>query len=118
MSIKEKIEQQFVADFDLDILLKFVEDNLTKWGDVNIGLVNDRENNSLKSKSFQTEGYSTSKKWPTFVRDNKHYCWTADCQIPHQLVPYVKKQLTEQGLNTKCKGACGYDTYDILVVTM
>lgn len=118
MSIKEKIEQQFVADFDLDILFKFVEDNLTKCGAVNIGLVNDWKNDSLKSKPFQTEGYSSSKKWPTFARDNNHYHWTADCQIPHQLVPYVKKQLTEQGLNTKCKGACGYDTYDILVVTM
>lgn len=53
MSIKEKIEQQFIADFDLDILLKFVEDKLTKCGEVNIGLVNDRENNSLKSKPFK-----------------------------------------------------------------
>lgn len=118
MNIKEKIEQQFIADLDLDILLKFVEDELTKWGEVNIGLVNDRENNSLKSKPFQTGGYSTSKKWPTFARANDHYYWKADCQIPHQLVPYVKKKLAEQGLNTKCKGMCGYSTYDVIVVTL
>jgi hypothetical protein len=118
MSIKEKIEQQFVADFDLDILLKFVEDKLTKSGEVNIGLVYDRENTSLKLKSSFTEGYSTSKKWPTFARANNHFYWTADCQIPHQLVPYVKKKLAEQGLNTKCRGMCGYDTYDVMVVTL
>ena len=118
MSIKEKIEQQFIADFDLEILLKFVEDKLTKWGEINIGLVNDRENDSLKSKPFQTAGYSTSKKWPTFARANNHFYWTADCQIPHQLVPYVKKKLAEQGLNAKCKGLCGYDTYDVIAVTL
>lgn len=118
MSIKEKIKQQFVADFDLDILLKFVEDKLTKRGEVNIGLVYDRENSRLKDKLFQTEGYSTSKKWPTFARANDHFYWTADCQIPHQLVPYVKKKLAEQGLNTKCRGLCGYDTYAVIAVTL
>ena len=118
MSIKEKIEQQFIADFDLDILLKFVEDKLTKRGEVNIGLVYDRENSRLKNNPFQTEGYSTSKKWPTFARTNNHFYWTADCQIPHQLVPYVKKKLIEQGLNTKCKGCCGCDAYDVMVVTL
>lgn len=118
MSIKEKIEQRFIADFDLDILLKFVEDKLTKQGEVNIGLVNDGTNSSLKLKSLKTEEYSTSKKWPTFARNNNHFYWTADCQIPHQLVPFVKKKLAEQGLNTRCKGMCGYDTYDVLVVTL
>ena len=118
MSIKEKIEQQLIADFDLDIFLKFVEDQLRKHSHAEIGLEFDKWNKSLKSAPFQTEGYFTSKKWPTFERARKNYYWNSDCQIPHQLVPYVKKQLAEQGLKTTCRGACGYDTYDILVVTM
>lgn len=119
MSIKERIEQEFIENFNLNILLKFVEDRLYKYGDIEIGLVNDGCNKSLKESRFQTEGYvNCNKKWPTFQRGYETGYWTSDCQIPHQLVPYVKKQLAEQGLNTNCKGVCGYDTYDVLVVTL
>ena len=117
-TIKERIIGQFVAELDLHILMRFVEDRITKYGEVNIGLEFDRRNEALKSKPFQTEGYLSKKKWPTFAKNNDQFYWTSDCQIPHQLVPYVKERLKEQGLKTNCRGCCGYDTYDVLVVTM
>lgn len=124
-TIRERIKQNtkdlFQQEFDLEVFLKYVEDSLTRFRCVDIGIVKaydfNNTSNYLKEKR-QYKGYSTNKAYPTFAERYECYIWRTDCQIPHQFVDNVITELHKQGLRTSQKGACGYDTYDIIAVTM
>lgn len=109
----------FNATFDKDVFLEFVEERLSKYQHIDVGIVSsprfDNLSTYLKGKEKVVR---TTMKYPTFAEDYECYVWKTQVQIPQQFVDNVVKLLKEQGLKTRLKGACGYDTYDIISVTL
>ena len=105
----------FNTTFDKDVFLAFVEERLGKYHHLDIGIESDNFNEYLKKREKVVR---TAMKFPTFAEDYKCYIWETQVQIPRQFVDNVVKLLKEQGLRTQLKGACGYDTYDAISVTL
>ena len=121
--IKADTAISFKENFDLDVFLRYVEDNLSRCRRVNIGIILDYSfgtwSNYMKRRAQYSEGeYVTDMPYPTFAKDFKCYIWNTNCQIPHQFVDNVIGELHKQGLRTTQKGACGYDIYDVISVTL
>ena len=109
----------FNTTFDKDVFLKFVEERLEKWGRMDIGIVQSPRFDNLSAYLKEKERVvRTTMKFPTFAEDYECYIWTTQVQIPQQFVDNVRNLLREQGLRTTLKGACGYDTYDVISVTL
>ena len=117
--LSDKTTTLFNTSFDKDVFLKFVEERLEKWGHMDIGIVQsprfDNLSTYLKGKERVVR---TTMKFPTFAEDYECYIWTTQVQIPQQFVDNVRNLLRAQGLRTTLKGACGYDTYDVISVTL
>ena len=117
--LSDKTTTLFNTSFDKDVFLKFVEERLEKWGRMYIGIVQsprfDNLSEYLKGKERVVR---TTMKFPTFAEDYECYIWQTQVQIPQQFVDNVLNLLREQGLRTTLKGACGYDTYDVILVTL
>ena len=121
--IKGDAAISFKENFDLDVFLKYVEDELRSYRHVDIGIIRAYGfgscSNYMKSKAQYRGGeYATNMPYPTFAKNHECYVWKTDCQIPHQFVDNVIGELHKQGLRTSQKGACGYDTYDVISVTL
>lgn len=121
--IKGDATISFKENFDLDVFLRYVEDELSKYRHVDIGIIRsyDFSSCSKKMKSMWQYGkdvYVTDMLYPTFANGYQCYVWNTDCQIPHQFVDNVIDELHKQGLRTTQKGACGYDIYDVISVTL
>ena len=117
--LSDKTTTLFNTSFDKDVFLQFVEERLEKWGRMDIGIVQsprfDNLSEYLKGKERVVR---TTMKFPTFAEDYECYIWQTQVQIPQQFVDNVLNLLREQGLRTRLKGACGYDTYDVISVTL
>ena len=117
--LSDKTTTLFNTSFDKDVFLKFVEERLEKWGHMDIGIVQsprfDNLSTYLKGKERVVR---TTMKFPTFAEDYECYIWTTQVQIPQQFVDNVRNLLRAQGLRTTLKGACGYDTFDVISVTL
>lgn len=109
----------FNTTFDKDVFLDFVEDRLGKYQHIDIGIVSsprfDHLSAYLKGKERVVR---TEMKFPTFAENYECYIWQTQVQIPQQFVDNVVGLLREQGLRTSLKGACGYDTYNVISVTL
>ena len=109
----------FEQTFDKDVFLQFVEERLGTHQHIDIGIVRsprfDELSEYLKKKEKVVR---TTMKFPTFAENYECYVWTTQVQIPQQFVDNVRNLLREQGLRTSLKGACGYDTYDVISVTL
>jgi translation elongation factor EF-4 len=109
----------FNTTFDKDVFLDFVEDRLGKYQHLDIGIVSsprfDYLSAYLKGKERVVR---TAMKFPTFAENYECYVWHTQVQIPQQFVDNVVDLLRAQGLRTTLKGACGYDTYDVISVTL
>ena len=109
----------FNTTFDKDVFLDFVEDRLGKFQHIDIGIVSssrfDNLSTYLKGKERVVR---TEMKFPTFAENYECYIWRTQVQIPRQFVDNVVNLLREQGLRTSLKGACGYDTYNVISVTL
>lgn len=109
----------FNTTFDKDVFLEFVEERLGKYQHIDIGIVGsprfDELSAYLKGKERVVR---TTMKFPTFAEDYECYIWTTQVQIPQQFVDNVVSLLRAQGLRTSLRGACGYDTYDVISVTL
>jgi translation elongation factor EF-4 len=109
----------FNTTFDKDVFLDFVEESLGKYHHLDIGIVSSPRFDSLSEYLKKKEKVvRTAMKFPTFAKDYECYIWKTQVQIPQQYVDNVVKLLREQGLRTQLKGACGYDTYDVISVTL
>lgn len=109
----------FDTTFDKNVFLQFVEERLEKWGRMDIGIVQSPRFDNLSAYLKGKERVvRTTMKFPTFAEDYECYIWQTQVQIPQQFVNNVVALLREQGLRTTLKGACGYDTYDVISVTL
>ena len=109
----------FNTTFDKDVFLEFVEERLSNYGYINIGIVSSpRFDNLSEYLKGKEKVVRTTMKFPTFAENYECYIWTTQVQIPQQFVDNVLNLLREQGLRTSLKGACGYDTYDVISVTL
>lgn len=117
--LKDNATTLFNTTFDKDVFLEFVEDRLSKYQHMDIGIVSsprfDELSNYLKEKEKVVR---TTMKFPTFAENYECYIWKTEVQIPQQFVDIVVSLLRTQGLSTSLKGACGYDTYDVISVTL
>lgn len=115
--INNNRKSEFDKEFDKGAFLEFVEEQISKFGYVEIGIEQDRwfECGTMKN---EVQVKKTDCKWLSFARWYKCYIWNTDCQIPQKFVNCVKSLLQQQGLKTNCKGACGYEEYDIIVAKL
>ena len=120
MTIAEKINQERrdeFKEFDLKTFDEYVEDQIRERSHVTIGIEYDSrfESGSVKRGRQLRE---TKSKWLAFSVGYNCYIWNTDCQIPQKFVNQVCAHLNAQGLKTSLSGACGYDTYDVIKVTI
>lgn len=121
MTIAERINSERrdeFKEFDLKTFDEYVEDQIRKRSHVTIGIEYDSrfESGSIKQRGRQIR--ETSSKWLAFSGGYECYIWRTDCQIPQKFVNQVCAHLNAQGLKTSLCGACGYDTYDVIKVTI
>ena len=120
MTIAERIrndfKNEFENEFDFETFDVFVEDRLRRFGSVDIGIRSDREFESYLHTKPQV--LKSNSKWLAFAKNYDCYVWTTNCQIPQKFVNLVISHLQKQGLHTSKKGACGYDTYNVISVTL
>lgn len=119
-TIAERIKNDrladFEANFDKGTFLGYVEEQIRKFGHIEIGIVYDSWILDIKKDYKQVK--QTDCDWLSFGKDYKCYIWRTDCQIPQKFVSFVMDELAKQGLQTYCKGACGYDEYDLIVAKL
>jgi hypothetical protein len=109
----------FDTTFDKNAFLQFVEERLGKYQHMDIGIVQSPRFDNLSAYLKGKERVvRTTMKFPTFAEDYECYIWKTQVQIPQQFVDNVVALLRAQGLRTSLKGACGYDTYDVISVTL
>ena len=122
-TIRERLSAKtttlFNTSFDKDVFLGFVEERLGKYQHIDIGIVGSPRFDNLSAYLKGKEKVvRTTMKFPTFAEDYECYIWTTQVQIPQQFVDNVVALLRAQGLRTSLKGACGYDTYEVISVTL
>ena len=122
-TIRERLSAKtttlFNTSFDKDVFLEFVEEILGKYQHIDVGIVSSPRFDNLSAYLKGKEKVvRTTMKFPTFAEDYECYVWKTQVQIPQQFVDNVVNLLKEQGLKTRLRGACGYDTYDIISVTL
>lgn len=120
MTIAERINSERrdeFKEFDIKAFDDFVEGQLRKFGHVTIGIEYDGcfESDSIKKCRQIRE---TECKWLAFSGGYTCYVWSTDCQIPRKFVNQIMIHLNAQGLKTSLCGACGYDTYDVIKVSL
>ena len=109
----------FDTTFDKDVFLQFVEERLGTYQHIDIGIVSSPRFDELSAYLKRKEKVvRTTMKFPTFAKDYECYVWRTQVQIPQRFVDNVVSLLRAQGLRTSLKGACGYDTYDVISVTL
>lgn len=122
MTIAERINAQraseFEKEFDLKTFDEFIEEQISKFHSVEIGLCGESCFNGYLQEKRQFKDWSSDSKWLTFAKDYECYIWRTNCQIPQKFANLVISHLQKQGLHTHQKGACGYDTYDVISVTL
>ena len=71
---------------------------------------------------WQTEKWAkeNGKKCETlsFRKGQSNYIWHSNIQVAQSVDRFVIKYLEKNGFHTNQKGACGYDHYDIIVVSI
>ena len=121
-TIAEKIRNQrlveFESEFDLNALMCFVEKQLSRFGYVEIGICHERLFEDDYLKRCYNQVMMSDCKWLSFADGYECYVWRTQCQIPQKFVQIVKSKLSEQGLSVFCKGAGGYDEYDVIVAKL
>lgn len=120
MTIAEKINSERrdeFKEFDLETFDSFVEDRIRQFGHVTIGIEYDSRFERGVMKGGKQVRH-TESKWLAFSAGYSCYIWNTDCQIPQKFVRQITAHLNEQGLKTSLCGACGYDTYDVIKVTL
>ena len=109
----------FNTTFDKDVFLEFVEERLGKYQHMDIGIVGSPRFDNLSAYLKGKEKVvRTTMKFPTFAENYECYIWRTQVQIPQQFVDNVVSLLRAQGLRTSLRGACGYDTYNVISVTL
>lgn len=112
--IRNQQEKEFKETFDFAAFDKYLENYF----------VNEKKNNLYIGLCSR---HQLTKWYPEFLSkcddlgfnpNGHHYIWRSKIQISHEVQPYVEKYLHENGFSTFCKGACGYDKYDVLVVCL
>lgn len=112
--IRNQQEQEFKNTFDFASFDKYIEDYF----------VRDKKNHlyiGLCSRYQLTHWYAEFLSECNdlgFDPKGEHYIWHSKIQISHEVQPYVEKYLHENGFHTTYKGACGYDNYDVMVVSI
>ena len=111
--IRKRQEQEFKETFDFAAFDKYLEDYF----------VRDRKNHLYIGLESRTQlkwhrEYLSKCNDLAFNPNGEHYIWKSKIQISQEVKPYVEKYLRENGFSTNCKGACGYDTYDVMVVSL
>jgi len=109
--------EEFIKEFDTETLDAFVVDEIKKRGYAHIGLVPDSlfESDYVRNKKQVRE---SNCKWLTFAEWYKCYIWETNCQIPRKFANAVENHLLHEGLGISYRGACGYDDWNIMVVTL
>ena len=109
--------EEFIKDFDTETFDAFVVNEIKKRGYAHIGIVHDSLFNSdyLRKKK---QVMQSNCKWLTFAEWYECYIWKTDCQIPQKFYDAVEKHLRTEGFSITYRGACGYDSWDIMVVTL
>lgn len=122
MTIAEKINAtrstEFENEFDLKTFDAFIEEYVSKFHHVTIGLESEWCFEQYLHNKRQHKDWKSDSKWLAFADGHDCYVWSTNCQIPQKFVKDVLKHLHEQGLRTTLKGACGYGTYDVIAVAL
>lgn len=121
MTIAERIrneKSEALKDFDFETLGRFITDNLKTSSLVYIGICCDWqfERGSLK-KGYLSKEYITDCPWLVFSGYTCGY-WNTSCQIPERYYKEIKEWCKEQGLRAATKGLAGFDTPDVIMVTL
>lgn len=115
--IRNERTEEFIKEFDTEVFDAFVVDEIKRRGYAHIGLVHDSLFNGdyLRNKKQVRE---SNYKLLTFAEWYKCYIWDTNCQIPQKFSDAVEIHLRNEGFNITYRGACGYDEWDIMVVTL
>ena len=115
--IRNERTEEFIKEFDMDALDAFVVDEIKLRGYAHIGLCYEHvfESGYLKKKK---QVRNTECKWLAFADWYECYIWRTSCQIPHKFSDAVEIHLRNEGFNITYRGACGYDKWNIMVVTL
>ena len=121
MTIAEKIrneKNEALKDFDFETLGRFIEDKLKTSSFIYIGICCDWqfERGSLK-RGFLSKEYITDCPWLVFSGYTCGY-WNTSCQIPERYYKEIIAWCKGQGLKASWKGLAGFDTPDVIMVSL
>lgn len=110
--ITKKREQEFKATFNFPVFDEYIENYFVRdeMNNLYIGLES-RDYLKLHPEYLACDDLSLNP-------NGRHYIWGSSIQISHEVTPFVEKYLHEHGFKTVKKGACGYDYYDVMVVSL
>lgn len=122
MTIAERINNsrstEFENEFDLKTFDAFIEEHVSKFHSVTIGLVREWLFDNYLHNERQYKNWKSDSKWLAFAYGYDCYVWSTNIQIPRKFERDIEKHLHEQGLKITKRGSCGYDKYDVMVVTL
>ena len=112
--IKNGRKDEWKRTFDFTSFDKYIEDEFKKPSttSVEIGCKRDWIVESWANKNGR------DCKTLAFEKGRECYIWKTDIQVAYSIEDFVAAYLRECGFKVTCKGACGYEEYDVIVVTL
>lgn len=111
--IRSQRTDDFKSTFDFKSFDAYIEDRFKRGlTNVNIGI-----NYARWIKKWADDNGKDCKTL-SFVKGDRNGYWTTDMQIANTIYNDVVKYLHDCGFHTTAKGLCGYDDYDLLVVSL
>lgn len=112
--IRNGRKDEWQRTFDFPSFDKYIEDEFKKPSttSVEIGCKTDWIVKSWADKNGR------DCKTLAFEKGRECYIWKTDIQVAYSIEDFVAAYLRECGFKVTCKGACGYEEYDLIVVTL
>jgi hypothetical protein len=112
--IKNGRKDEWKRTFDFTSFDKFIEDEFKKPSttSVEIGCKTDWIIKSWADKNGR------DCKTLSFKKGMECYIWKTDIQVAYSIEEFVAAYLIECGFKVTCKGACGYEEYNLIVVSL
>ena len=105
--IRNKKEKSFKETFDFKGFDSYLSNYFKTRNYLHIGL----------EYSISEQHRSNGCKDLGFNDKAQNYVWRTKIQITHDVEPFVRKYLEDNGFSITEKGACGYDYMDVMVVS-
>lgn len=112
--IRNQREKEFKETFDFEAFDKYLEDYFIRDGKNHLYIGLEYREYIVRWNSQ----YLSKCNDLSFDPKGRHYLWSSKIQISHEVSPFVEKYLYKNGFHTTQKGACGYDKFDVMVVSL